>query len=393
MAKLFNQTHSSQTLATYGGRLSQFGGVRLVTLEDGTGRGVRVLEFETGSGLQFDVAVDRAMDISAMSHKGRSVGWQSPAGLRHPAFTETEGEGGLGWTRAFSGLLATCGLDHIGGPEEVRAESYNYPRKSTVKQGLHGRVANAPARLTGYGETWDGDICTLWADGVVEQATVFGEVLHLHRRIEADLGGDTLRISDRVVNAGFSVTPHMLMYHLNFGYPVIDKDARFVAPIADVVWASHERDAQGVGYRRCPAPIVGFGEQVWEHRLAGDAEAKTSVAILNDRIGFGVEVRCDTVQLPCFIQWQNFQAGHYVMGLEPATHHALGNQFARDRGEMIWLEAGEARSYAVEVSVLDGKSALRDAGARIAGIGSQPEEDYPVPSENFARLDPKQTGQ
>ncbi len=388
MTTLYDQTHDAKTLAAHGGRLSQFGGVRLVTLEDGAGRGVRVLEFETGSGLRFDVTVDRAMDISAMTHKGRAVGWQSPVGVRHPAFVDGEGEGGLGWTRGFSGLLATCGLDHVGGPEEVDADSYNYLRKAVVQQGLHGRVANTPARLSGYGERWDGDTCVLWAEGVVEQATVFGEVLHLHRRIEADLGGDIVRIADRVVNAGFAVTPHMLMYHLNFGYPVIDKGARFVAPVADVLWASHELEAQGVGYRTCPAPTPGFAEQVWEHALAGD-DGRTSVAILNERIGFGVEVSADVAGLPCFYQWQNFQAGHYVMGLEPATHHVMGNQFARDRGEMIWLEAGEERSYAVSVSVLDGADALKDAEARVRAIGAQPEGVYPVPSGVFPQLDPK----
>lgn len=49
------------------------------------------------------------------------------------------------------------------------------------------------------------------------QAAIFGEVLHLHRRIESDLGGDEIRIIDRVVNTGFSLTPHMLFYDANGG--------------------------------------------------------------------------------------------------------------------------------------------------------------------------------
>ena len=54
------------------------------------------------------------------------------------------------------------------------------------------------------------------------------------RRIEADLGGNAIRIRDRVVNEGFYPTPHMLCYHLNVGYPVLDEGSRYLAPIRDV---------------------------------------------------------------------------------------------------------------------------------------------------------------
>ena len=83
----------------------------------------------------------------------------------------------------------TCGLDHTLGPAEVSAENYDYPGRKSVRHGLHGRVALIPARLTGYGERWEGDRCVLWAEGIVHQATVFGEDLRLYRRIEADVGG------------------------------------------------------------------------------------------------------------------------------------------------------------------------------------------------------------
>ncbi len=259
MTPLYNQTLTRTQIMARTGSLAAFGGVRLMTLADGLERGVRMLDFRTGSGLRFSVLLDRGMDIAEVEHKGRAIGWQSPTGFRHPAFHEPEGEDGLGFTRSFSGFLATCGLDHILGPEEVPALNYNYPRRATARHGLHGRIANIPARLTGYGERWEGDRCILWAEGTVVQAALFGEVLHLHRRIEADLGGDTIRLTDRVVNAGFQPTPHMFFYHVNIGHPVIDEGARYVAPLRDVIWASHADSyrAQGVGYRSL-RPADGF---------------------------------------------------------------------------------------------------------------------------------------
>ncbi len=213
-------------------------------------------------------------------------------------------------------------------------------------------------------------------------------MLHLHRRIEADLGGDTIRLTDRVVNAGFQPTPHMFFYHVNIGHPVIDEGARYVAPLRDVIWASHADSyrAQGVGYRSLPAPQMGFAEQVWEHDMAADAAGEVPVAVINDRIGLGIEMTTRKDQLPCAYQWQNFQAGHYVMGIEPSTHHVLGNNAARARGEMIWLEAGEGRDYAATFRVLDGAEAIAAAQARIRAVHGQPDTDFPAPSGNFPPL-------
>lgn len=389
MTVLYGKSHRAVALAERAGSLSQFGGVRLVSLDDGVERGIRMLQFNTGSGLYFSVLVDRAMDIAEVSHNGRAIGWHSPTGFRHPGLHEPEGEQGLGWTRSFSGFLSTCGLDHILGPEEVSADNYDYPRKATVRHGLHGRVGSIPARLTGYGEQWTGDNCVLWAEGVVVQAAVFGEVLHLHRRVEADLGGNEIRLTDRVVNAGFQSTPHMFFYHINLGYPVIDEGSQYFAPIREVVWASHESAGltkQSVGYLTCPKPMKVFTEQVWEHELAADGDGVIPVVVVNEAMAFGVQIETRKDQFPCSYQWQNFRAGNYVMAVEPSTHHAKGNLFARSRNEMIWLGAGEQRHYNTCFTVLNGTEQVSQAKSRISAIVRQPQSDYPQPSGRFAPL-------
>jgi hypothetical protein len=390
MPDLFGRTLSRRDLAAHAGSLSAYGGVRLLTLGDGAERGVRMLEFRTGTGLRFTVALERAMDIVEVEHKGRSIGWHSPAGLRHPGLHETEGEQGLAFARSFTGFLVTCGLDHILGPEEVPADSYNYPGKRTVRHVLHGRVTAIPARLTGYGERWEGDRCILWAEGVVKQSAVFGENLHLYRRIEADLDGNEIRLFDRVVNEGFLRTPHMFFYHVNLGTPVLEEGSRYLAPIRDVVWAAHAdryRD-QGVGYRRTPAPTLDFVEQVWQHEMVADASGEVPVALVNDRLGLGIEVATRQDQLPCAYQWQNFQAGSYALGIEPSTHHVLGDNAARERGEMIWLGAQDAREYQASFRVLDSAQAIAEVEARITAIAAQPDQDFPEPSGRFRPLGP-----
>lgn len=388
MPQLYGKSMTRGEVAAHAGSLSQFAGVRLMTLGDGVERGLRMLEFRTGSGLRFTVLVDRAMDIAEVEHKGRAIGWHSAAGFRHPGLHDAEGEGGFAWARSFSGFLVTCGLDHILGPEVVSTESYNYPGRKTASHGLHGRVSAIPARLTGYGEAWDGDACVLWAEGVVSQATVFGENLVLYRRIEADVGGDEIRLSDRVVNEGFLKTPHMMFYHINIGHPVLEEGARYLAPIKDVVWAAHEGRyrAQEVGYQRAPAPSNGFAEQVWQHEMGANPVGEVPVALVNDRIGLGIEVTTQKEQFPCAYQWQYYQSGAYVMGIEPSTHHVLGNQAARDRGEMIWLGPQEARQYQTRFKVLDGAAQIAKSEAAIRAIAAQPDEDFPTPSGQFPHL-------
>lgn len=389
MVELFGTSLTRRQVAERSGMLSQFAGVRLMTLGDGVERGVRMLEFRTGGGLRFTVLVDRAMDIADCAYKGQAIGWNSPTGFRHPGLHDYEGEGGLAWARSFSGLLVTCGLDHILFMNEVPADTYVYGPKPTVSHSLHGRIGTIPARLTGYGEAWRGDECVLWAEGVVQQSAVFGEDLHLVRRIEADVGGREIRLIDKVVNHGFYKTPHMYCYHINVAHPVLDEGARYLAPIRDVVWAGHAGAAyrrQGVGYRTLSGPKLNFHEQVWQHEMGADAEGRVPVALVNDRLGLGLEVETRKDQFPCQYEWQNLQAGQYAFGIEPSSNHVLGNLAARERGEMTWLEHGEARHYDTVFRVLDGAADIAATEKRIAAIAPQPGDDYPAPSGNHLKI-------
>ena len=327
------------------GDLTAVGGVRSVVLDDGAERGVRALEFRTGSGLAFDVLVDRAMDIGPAEHSGAGVGWRSPTGFRHPGLHEYSDENGLSWLRSFSGLVVTAGLDHTLFTAEVDASNYQYPHRPTTWNGLHGRVANIPARLHGYGERWDGDRCVLWAEGEVRQAAVFGENLRMLRRIEADLGGDEIRLTDTVTNAGFDRTPHMFLYHVNLGWPLLDEGTRLEAPIRGTRWQTDSVAEQKADHLVFGEPLPGFVEQVFEHDLAPGDDGRVQVRVVNDRLGLAFELDYDSIQFPAFFQWMHLREGAYAVGLEPSTHHVDGDQAARDDGSMVWLDAGESRSY------------------------------------------------
>lgn len=389
MPELHGATLTRRDIARRCGAIGQLAGVRLMTLGDGLERGIRMLEFRSGTGLRFTVLIDRAMDIADCEYAGKAIGWHSPSGFRHPSLHEPEGEGGLGWLRSFSGLMVTCGLDHILFMDERDAAGFVYAPRQKVRNSIHGRVSAIPARLSGYGERWEGDRCFLWCEGVVMQGAVFGEHLELRRRIEIEVGANTIVLHDEVTNLGFYVTPHMLCYHINLSYPLLDAGAEYVAPIKEVIWAAHEGEryqAQDVGYRELAAPQDGFREQVWQHALQAGTDGRVSVALLNNALELGFELNVDQAQFPCMYEWQNFQAGQYALGLEPSTHHVLGAKAARERGEEILLSHGEVRSYHSEFRILPDRTALHASRRHILDLAQQPIEPFPVPTNNFAPL-------
>ena len=77
MPDLFNASYSRTDLMRRIGHLSQVGGVQLLTAGDGPGRGVRLIEFRTGTGFTFKVAVERGMDIGYCEYRGRLPGLDS----------------------------------------------------------------------------------------------------------------------------------------------------------------------------------------------------------------------------------------------------------------------------------------------------------------------------
>jgi hypothetical protein len=350
--RIHGRDHDARSLARHAGDLAAAGGVRLVQLQDGVERGIRVLEFRTGSGLAFDVLVDRAMDIGSAEHGGVGFGWQSPTGFRNPGLHEYRDEDGLSWLRSFSGLIVTAGLDHTLFTAEVDASNYHYPPKEQVWNGLHGRVANIPAKLLGYGEEWREDgTCVLWCEGEVRQAAVFGEHLRLRRRIECDLGGDEIRLHDVVTNHGSDRTPHMFLYHINLGWPFLEEGVRVEAPIARTPWQTDSVGEQGSDHLVMDGPTPRFVEQVLEHELTPDDDGRARVRAVNDRLGMTVELDVDLQAFPAFFEWMHLREGGYALGLEPSTHHVAGEAAAREDGSMIWLGAGDRREYRTAMRV------------------------------------------
>jgi hypothetical protein len=342
------------------GRLGQVAGIRFVTLGDGSERGVRILEVRTGSGFSFDILVDRAFDVGRCEFKGQSLAWESSVGFAGPWYYEAEH---LGFLRSFAGgLLTTCGLDHTLFPTEDTAQHYHYPPKATEKYGLHGRISNRPAKLVGYGEQWQGDECVLWAEGEVQQTSSLGENLVLRRRIETSLGSSRLVISDVVENVGYHLTPHMLLYHVNLGFPVVDEGSEILLPATKFQACG---DYSSEGFRTLSPPLPNYEEQVFEYDPNPEPDGTVPVAIVNEKRKLGVYQLFQKEQLPHPFVWRMLGEGSYVVALEPSTNRVAGRHDARKRGELITLNPGETRQYTLELGVLEGHKDIEQFRGRV----------------------------
>ncbi len=343
MPTLYGQSLTRAELAQRGGDMSQFGGVRLAELADGFEAGVRTADVRTGSGLEFSVLVDRGLDIGPASFRGAPLAWRAPAAFAHPAFYEPEG---LGWLRGFGGgLLTTCGLTYFGAPCTDEGQPL----------GLHGRASYLPATNLAYGGDWRGDEYELWVSGQTREARLFGENLVLRRRITTWLGASRLLIEDAVTNDGYETTPHMLLYHCNLGFPVLSEHSELLIDSTAI-----PRDAgcaSGLAdHRRFGPPTPGYAEQVFQHRVATDAEGYGRAALVNRTFeggrGIGVCLRWRAAELPWLVQWKMIGRGAYVSGLEPATNWTIGRDQERAAGRLRFLEPGETRHYRLEIGVL-----------------------------------------
>jgi len=326
---------------------AQLGGIETSVLDNGAGRGTRIAWINTGSGLRFKVVIDRAMDIADAFYNEHSLAWLSHSGISK---AESLSDKGIDWLRTFGGgLVVTCGLSHVGGPEK---DEYG-------ERGIHGQISNIPAEIASVVQP---DILSgnmeMSISGIIRESQALGNRLELRRTISATLGKSTIRIQDEVINRGNAEAPHMLLYHCNFGYPLVDEGT-------SIKWSGNWTPREGNpdkifkngnDFHTCPAPLndhSGSGEEVAFIDIESNESGFCNCGLENKKIGLSLNLRFRKKQLPCLTNWLHFGKGEYVVGLEPGTNPPIGQSKARQQNELILLSPGESRKYELEIEVLN----------------------------------------
>jgi hypothetical protein len=340
------------------GDFSQLVSTREVRLSDGNEDGVRAIDVRVAGGLSALVLADRGLDLGPTWVAGHQVSWQSTTGIVAPAFFDGTG---THWLRSFhGGLLVTCGLQNVGGPNEDEGVAY----------GLHGRISNIPARNVTHRVVEQDGRLVAEVTGEVRETDVFGSDLVLRRRLRFPMGEPVVEIADEVVNQGYVPTAMLILYHVNIGYPVVAEGSVLVPPAGDMVEPLNDEARANVAtHRQFPAPRDGFLEQAFEHRIAEPVPDRVTASIVNPSFeptgGIAASLTWNPRQLPRLWQWRMLGPGMYLTGLEPSNGTVRGRAATREEGALDVLDPGATRRFDLRIEVPTGSAAAQlDASDR-----------------------------
>lgn len=329
-------------------------------LRGGHSDGVDLIEIRNGQ-FRFAVVPTRGMGIWEAWHGEFRLGWKSPVvGPVNPRSVRLCDPSGLGWLDGFNELLVRCGLESNGGPE--------FNANGTVRYALHGKIANTPAhRVT---VAVDGAVGTISVMGVVDESRLFGNKLRLTSTIGTRLGRSEITIADTVTNLSGEPSELELIYHTNFGLPLLGPGARLVAPAVRV--AAYDQGALRdiARWNQYDPETPGAAEACYFIELAAAADETTQVVLRNAGGDRGIRYRFDRKQLPCFTLWKNCQAAAdgYVTGLEPGTNLPNTKSFEKRKGRVIVLAPGQSREFRLTLEVLSSREAVAAAEKAVAGL-------------------------
>jgi hypothetical protein len=359
MARLFGRHIAKSELVQYVGSLGQVCGATSYVLSDGKAAGTRGIDVKTGSGLDFTVLPDRALDVSFASYRGRPLCHVAKTGVVSSTRYEPEENG---WFRSyFAGLLTTCGLSNTGAFCEVDGEKY----------GLHGRISNTPAEQVNIRETWNGDELEIEVSGSMRESVFYAENLLLTRRIVARMGEKRLFIHDRVENQGFSRVPLFMLYHFNIGFPLLDENSELLLNAAGTDFFDEAARGGARDMLRFQKPTHEYLRQVFLHTLRQDPGGTTTVALVNRRLEgspLGVSLTFDRSQLPEFFTFKMMGQGDYQLGLEPSNCLPMGRAFEKARDGWKFIEPQSTKSFDLEIEVIDGEEELAAVDGFIKGL-------------------------
>ncbi len=342
--------------------------VRLKTLRGGTQEGVQVITLDNGE-LHVTVVPTRGMSILSVEQTGngkRVFGWDSPVKeLVHPNLMDLESRGGLGWLFGFNEWMTRCGIEFAGHPGTDVMRT-NTGDTNELNLTLHGRVGNIPASevelIINDQPPYD-----LRLRGVVEERMFYGPQLRLVTEIHMLPKLKQFRLLETIENVGASKQEYQIIYHTNFGSPLLDENAKVVIPAKSVLPMNQHAADSVSSYDTYLRPTQGFVEQVYLVEPWSDDGGMTSVVIHNAEKELGALMRWSTSSLPYLTIWKNTAAlaDGYVTGIEPGTGYPFNRRVERHFGRVPQLAAGESVAFELEYSLL---SDSREINAAIGGV-------------------------
>lgn len=306
-------------------------------LTDGPSAGVKFIQVENGGGLSARILPDRGLDLYQVRFAGQNMNYLSPAGARSARLYDGREDHFL--RNFYVGQLTTGGLQNLGPERRVYGEM----------QGLHGRFDNTEASgvFCRRFVTEDGR-AGLEVGGTIREGRIFGENLKTERLYRFTEGTDTITLTDTVTNEGFLPRQFALLYHINFGYPLLEEGTHLTLDSEEVKPRTDEAAKYLNTWNAIEAPSAPYPERCYFHRLRRDADGMCEYQLYNEKRKIGAAVRFSGEVLPYFCEWKMLGKGEYVLGLEPSNTFMDGPAPGEEGCGAPVLQPGESRTYMVE---------------------------------------------
>lgn len=325
-------------MKNYLGNPLQIRGAEQYTLQNGKGDGMKFLFIRNGLGLEVWISLQRAGDVSRVNFKGDNIGYFAPCGYVAPAFYDGVGAGFL---KSFTaGFFTTCGLTAVGSP--CTDDGEDLP--------LHGTISHIPAILNGIEETNDGITVKL----TVRDTTLFGRKLVLKREYVFSYNENKFSVSDTVTNEADTVSPYMIMYHCNMGYPLLTENSVVKIPNNDIKPRNEHAEKFIDSALIMEKPQKNYEECCYYYDVL-EKGGIAKVGIFNTQIEKGLVMAYDKNTLPRFTEWKMMGETDYVLGLEPGNCTPDGRDVLRKNGTLKFLNPDESKTTGIEFKFITEK--------------------------------------
>jgi hypothetical protein len=323
------------------------------------------------------VLPDRGLGIWKLHVGAVELGWRSPvSGPVHPRCVPLAEPSGIGWLDGFDELVARCGLVSNGAPD--------FDAHGRLTHGLHGRIANLPAH--GVEVVLDDSAGTVTLTGAVDETRFLCHALQMTTALTLHAGRPRLAWTDTVENRSDRPATMQMLYHVNFGPPLLGAGAEVVVPLAELAPRDAAAAADVPTWNRYAAPQPGRGEEVHFMTLTPDAAGRATALLVAPDGSQAAGLSWRAAELPCFTLWKN-QGGladGYVTGLEPGTNYPNPRSFEEAQGRVVVLAPHASVSFDLAIEHFTG-AAVGAERARIAASAAAAPRIDPAPRAGWSR--------
>lgn len=339
-------------------------------LHGGKQEGSKILVITSQDGLNITLSPTRGMNLLHIEGFGSRMGWDSPVKeVVNPAFINLESRNGAGWLEGFNEMMVRCGYEWTGHPVTADGQIYT----------LHGKVGNTPASQVEV-EVADAAPHEIRIRGLVKESTFKKADLQTMTELRYVPGSNSFSLHDVLTNHADYPHDYQIIYHSNFGMPILEEGARFLAPISSISPFNDYAKEGLKTWQTFAGPTNGFDEMVFNIQPLSGEDHQTLAAVVNRAGDKGASIQFDTRQLPVLTLWKNTDTVKqgYVTGIEPGTSYAYPVTIEREQKRVKQLQPGASTAFDLTYTLLHSSEQVADVEKKIAAIQGETKIDENV---------------